>query len=232
MRPSGWGLSHQGEGQRARCRHRGRAEGRREPACEVLACWLGSVRRSCLAPHHLLSRAPWWTWDTVGGCSLRARWVLQEDVGQGQVMAGQDNRRAGKASRHPASGLGVPRELGWGGPARGCRTSLQLGGLWTLGELSQPTSSSWLRTGRLPGPPAAAVTCPGGRGTVSEAPTATGGKVCALQLFLTRRSARSPDEFEKQADCQGRNPALSCQGAVMESAWQGGGDRGLGLTGL
>lgn len=51
----------------------------------------------------------------------------------------------------------------------------------------------------------------------------------ALQLFLTCRSTRSPDEFEKQADCQGRNPALSCQGAVTgESAWQGGGGRGSG----
>lgn len=47
-------------------------------------------------------------------------------------------------------------------------------------------------------PPAATVTCPGGRGTVSEAPTATGGTVWAWQLFLTCHSARSPDEFEKQ----------------------------------
>ena len=39
-----------------------------------------------------------------------------------------------------------------------------------------------------------------------------------LQLFLTCRSTRSPDEFEKQADCQGRNPAPSCQGAVMGKA--------------
>lgn len=47
---------------------------------------------------------------------MRARWVLQEDVGQGRVMAGQDNRRAGKASRRPASGPGVPGS--WGGAGR------------------------------------------------------------------------------------------------------------------
>lgn len=114
--------------------------------------WAPSTAAVC-RPTASVSRAPWWNQDTVGGCILRARWVLQEEVGQGRV--GQDNRRAGKASRMwpRASGPGVPRELGWGGPARGCRTSLHLGGLWTSGELSQPMSSSWLRTGRSPGPP-------------------------------------------------------------------------------
>ena len=93
MRPSGWGHQPPGEGQRARCRHQGRAEGSREPTYEVLVRWLGSVRRGCPSPHCLCEPSPLVEPGHGWGCILRARWVLQEEVGQGR--AGQDNRRAG-----------------------------------------------------------------------------------------------------------------------------------------
>lgn len=49
----------------------------------------------------------------------------------------------------------------------------------------------------------------------SEASPVRGGQVWALQqLFLIHQRKGS---FERQADCQGRNPAQSCQG----SSWQG-----------
>lgn len=57
---------------------------------------------------------------------MRARWVLQEEVGRGGVTAGQDNRRAGKAFRWWHRGRVSPGSWGRAGWPEAARTSLQL----------------------------------------------------------------------------------------------------------
>lgn len=54
----------------------------------------------------------------------------------------------------------------------------------------------------------------------------------ALQLFLTCRSARSPDEFEKQADCQGGTQLRAVREPSRKAPGRGAVAGGLGLTGL